>query len=476
MLVFDPICAIATPPGVAGLAIIRLSGTHAFEIADTCFRGKTSIQNAKSHTILYGVFERKHESATMQHEENASKASKQDPIDQVTAFVYRAPHSYTGEDVVEFGCHGGAIVAHEIVEALIDAGARHAEAGEFTKRAFLNRKLDLTQAEAVGDLIHAVSKHGSHAAARQLMGGFTRRLAELREKLLELCGLLELELDFSQEDIELIDKSVFVQRVREAHEYCIELASAHRSSEILRSGYSVGIVGYPNAGKSSLLNALLGKKRAIVSEIAGTTRDYIEETMQLGSMAVRLIDTAGFRASSDVIEVAGIQLAETLLEECHLILVLNDITEGEPHSMPLLTSLKGKFPHSEFILVHTKSDLLQRDSSPQQNATDASSGEALYISTMSGDGLKALRKFLENKAQSAVQTVSDALINARQAALLRQAASSLAKAEEAIQAGVSNEFAAIDLREALKRIGEITGEVWNEEILNGVFAKFCIGK
>jgi tRNA modification GTPase len=403
------------------------------------------------------------------HTTNDQETNDQVTIDQVTAFVYRAPHSYTGEDVVEFGCHGGVIVAHEIVEALIDAGARHAEAGEFTKRAFLNRKLDLTQAEAVGDIIHAVSKQGSHAAARQLMGGFTRRLADLREKLLELCGLLELELDFSQEDIELIDKNVMAARIQEAREYCMELASAHRSSEILRSGYSIGIVGYPNAGKSSLLNTLLGKNRAIVSEIAGTTRDYIEETVQFGSVAVRLVDTAGFRSSADVIEFAGIQLAEKLLEECHLILVLNDISEGETHSMPLLDDLRKKFPNSEFALIHTKSDLLN-------TSIDASFNGVLRISSTKGDGIRDLRKFIEHKAESAVSTVSDALINARQAALLHQAASSLAKANEAIRRGESNEFAAIDLREALKRIGEITGEVWNEEILNSVFAKFCIGK
>jgi tRNA modification GTPase len=456
MLTFDPICAIATPPGAAGLAIIRLSGDSCFAIADTCFRGKSSIDAARSHTILYGTFWR---------DERA--------IDQVTAFVYRAPHSYTGEDVVEFGCHGGIIVAHEIVQALLEAGARHAEPGEFTKRAFLNRKLDLTQAEAVGDLIHAVSQQGSHTAARQLMGGFTRRLAEVREKLLELCGLLELELDFSQEDLELIDKSVLAKRIEEAREYCLELASAHRSSEILRSGFSVGIVGYPNAGKSSLLNAILGRKRAIVSDIAGTTRDYLEEAVQIGTSAVRMIDTAGFRASNDVIEVAGIQLAESLLESCHLILVLNDISEGETHSNPLLESLRMKFPDAECTLVQTKIDKLPQ--TPNANNGGLSSNY-LSISVVSEKGMLELKQYIAHKAESASQSVSDALINARQAALLAQAASSLVKAKEAVVAGASNEFAAIDLRDALKRIGEITGEVWNEEILNSVFAKFCIGK
>jgi tRNA modification GTPase len=369
---------------------------------------------------------------------------------------------------VEFGCHGGRIVSEEIVEALIAAGARHAEPGEFTKRAFLNQKMDLTQAEAVGDIIHAVSTQGSHAAARQLMGGFTRRLAELREKLMELCGLLELELDFSQEDIELIDKRLLAERIEETRGFCLELANSYRSAEIARSGYSVGIVGYPNAGKSSLLNALLERKRAIVSATPGTTRDYIEEMIHLEGAAVRLVDTAGFRESGDMVEVEGIRLAVELLEQCHLILVLNDITEGEDHSTALLTSLHAQFPDAECMLVNTKLDIIGNAAFAPKNT--------LGISTTSGTGMAELKRFLASKANTATETVSDALINARQASLLRQAAESLAKAREAALAGESNEFTAIDLRDALKRIGEITGAVWNDDILNAVFRKFCIGK
>jgi tRNA modification GTPase len=454
MLVFDPVCAIATPPGSAGLAIIRLSGTGCFAIADQCFRGKTTIQAAKSHTILYGTFEQ-------------TQGTERLPIDQVTAFVYRAPHSYTGEDVVEFGCHGGSIVSAEVVETLIAAGARHAEPGEFTKRAFLNQKMDLTQVEAVGDLIHAVSKQGSHTAARQLMGGFTRRLAELREKLLELCGLLELELDFSQEDIELIDKSLLAEKIEETRGFCVSLAQSFRSAEIVRAGYSVGIVGYPNAGKSSLLNALLERKRAIVSATPGTTRDYIEEVIHWEGAAIRLIDTAGIRESQDTIEIQGIALAAELLQECHLILVLNDLSEGEHHSNPLLHSLQAKFPEAEFALVQSKTDLV-----PNYIANDA----ALSISVQNGNGINHLKHILAQKAHSATETINDALINARQAALLHQAAEYLAKAREAALEGASNEFTALDLRAALKNIGEITGAVWNDDILNAVFGKFCIGK
>jgi tRNA modification GTPase len=454
MLVFDPICALATPPGAAGLAVIRLSGKDSLAVADRCFRGRIPLAEATGHTIHYGRFFRDGEA-----------------IDEVTASVYRAPHSYTGEDVVEFGCHGGRVVSAEIIETLIAAGARHAEAGEFTKRAFLNQKLDLTQVEAVGDLIHAVSRKGSHAAAKQLMGGFTRRLNTLRERLLELCGLVELELDFSQEDIEFINKSALAAKIEETRMFCVELAESFRSAEIVRSGYSVGIVGYPNAGKSSLLNALLERKRAIVSAQPGTTRDYLEETMYVEGTPIRLIDTAGFRESDDTIEVEGIELAKELLAQCHLILILNDISEGALHSDALLQSLRVQFAESEILLAHTKLDL-----APPDIALQLRGNEHIGLSTREGTGIQDLKTLLARKAHAATQTVNDALINARQATLLRQAADALEKAQLSVLSGASNEFTALDLRDALKRIGEITGAVWNDDVLNAVFSKFCIGK
>jgi tRNA modification GTPase len=462
MLRFDPICALATPPGAAGLAVVRLSGEGCLRLADACFRGRVRLADAATHTIHYGKL------YSPSNTQASTRSSMQDALmlDTVVASIFRAPHSYTGEDVVEFGCHGGVIVSNEVLQALIDAGARPAEPGEFTKRAFLNQKLDLTQVEAVGDLIHAVSTHGSHAAARQIAGGLTVKLAELREQLLKLCGLLELELDFSHEDVELVSKKDLSASIEAARAYCLGLAETHRSAEIVRSGFCVGIVGYPNAGKSSLLNALLERTRAIVSDIPGTTRDYIEEFITLDGVAVKLVDTAGFRASSDVIEVQGIQLAESLLEQCNLILVLNDLTLGAEHSNPLLAALQAKFTASEFVTVHNKIDAVQERST---------NGE-LAVSAQTSEGLAALRRFIADCAVANVQGVSDALINARQAALLAQAAASMQAAMEAAQNGASNEFVAIDLREALKRIGEITGAVWNEDVLNSIFAKFCIGK
>jgi tRNA modification GTPase len=470
MLRNDTICALATPPGAAGLAVVRLSGAEAISLADKCFRGKHTLAAVASHTLHYGVFHSVVHSAGTDVD---TALAPDTALDTVVASVFRAPNSYTGEDVIEFGCHGGVIVSQEIVHALVAAGARMAEPGEFSKRAFLHQKLDLTQVEAVGDLIHAVSQHGSKTAARQLLGGFTTRLEVLRERLLHVCGLLELELDFSQEDLELIDRSEVLNELAAARLYCLELADAHRSSEILRSGYCVGIVGYPNAGKSSLLNALLGRQRAIVSDTPGTTRDYIEELIYLGGMAVKLIDTAGFRTSSDTIEVAGIRLAESLLAQCNLVLVLNDLTLGKAHSEPLLADLSQRFPQAECVVVHNKLDAA---AASMPASMPASSPALLSVSARTSEGLDELKAFVAARARADTQHVSDALINARQAALLLQAASAIEVASGAVSAGASNEFVALDVREALKRIGEITGAVWNEEILNGIFAKFCIGK
>jgi tRNA modification GTPase len=461
MITTDPICALATPNGAAGLAVVRLSGNGAFALADQCFRGKTALANAQSHTIHYGIFWTR--SSPQGHTPHEIM------LDTVVASVFRAPNSYTGEDVVEIGCHGGIIVSNEVVKALISEGARHAEPGEFTKRAFLNQKMDLTQVEAVGDLIHAASTPGSHAAARQLTGGLTAKLDGLREQLLKLCGLLELELDFSHEDIELVSKAELISAIEKARGYCLALAESHRSSEILRSGYCVSIVGYPNAGKSSLLNALLERTRAIVSNTPGTTRDYIEEMVHWGGMAIKLIDTAGFRASDDTIEIEGIRLAESLLQQCDLILVLNDRTLGDDHSVPLLSDLCAKFPTAECVLVHNKIDALAA-------ALSTPNAAAHTLSAQTGVGVEPLKTWIADRAVAHTQGISDALINARQASLLAQTATSLQAATDAVINGVSNEFVAIDLREALKRIGEITGAVWNEDILNAIFSKFCIGK
>ncbi len=460
MILHDTICALATPPGIGGLAVVRLSGSSSLRIADACFSGKRSWEQVKSHTIHYGHFVRSDHRSYV--------------LDTVTASVFRAPHSYTGEDTVEFGCHGGMILASDIVSSLISAGARMALPGEFTKRAFLNRKLDLTQAEAVADMIHAVSTRGAQTATRQLLGGLTKRLQDLRLQLMDICGLLELELDFADEGIELIDRAVIRDRIHTTQTYCAELAQNFRASEIVRSGYTVGIIGYPNAGKSSLLNTLLQRTRAIVSDVPGTTRDYIEEMTMMEDMPIVCIDTAGIRASEDMIEIEGIKLAESLIQRCHAVVVLNDCLEGVQHSQPLYDRIREQYPHVQMIAVQNKIDALSHDEQKQLKAEH--SEEMLFLSTKNNEGVAQLQARIAGLARADSSRVSDSLINQRHAQLLHQIVSALQKADNALDTAPSNEFIAIDVREALRLIGEMTGEVWNEDILNHIFSRFCIGK
>lgn len=447
---FDVICALATPQGVAGIAVVRISGENCLKVVDECFLGKQKLVSCPPNFIQYGKI----------------LNDKGDVVDNVLVSIFRAPHSYTGEDVVEISCHGGLVVVNLILDLLIIKGARFAEPGEFTKRAFLNQKMDLTQVEAVADLIHAVSKQGAQSAARQLSGGLTKKLELLREKIIEYCGLLELEIDFSHEDVELIDKQKLIQNIRSAEELCQGLINSYQASEIARSGYTVGIVGYPNVGKSSLLNALLDKKRAIVSETPGTTRDYLEEFLYINQVAFKIIDTAGLRKTTNTIEIEGIQLAEKKLEQCHLLIVLNDSSLGLEYSDMLLEELRSRYQGGEIVIVQNKSDLMD-----VKNFEDG-----LFVSAYTRFNIEKLKETLYTKATQNQQYLIDGLINARQLQLLHQTVISLEHSITSIQKGMSNEFVAIDLREALNYIGEITGAVWNEDILNAVFGKFCIGK
>lgn len=452
MLLRDTICALATPPGVGGLAVIRVSGAEVFSVLDSVVSVKNGFANTPGHTIHYGTLR-----------------SGDDVIDTVTVSVFRAPASYTGEDVAEIGCHGGPAVVQDILHTLYRAGARPAEPGEFTKRAFLNGKLDLVQAEAVADLIHSTSRRSSRASARQLVGGFTRRLATMREQLLELCGLLELELDFSEEDVEFVDRGAFEERVRELISFCNTLADSFEGSEILRSGYTVGLVGFPNAGKSSLMNALAGKTRAIVSDMPGTTRDYIEEHIVVDGYTVKLYDTAGIRDSSDEIEIAGIRLAEELLAGCHLLYVVNDCSLGIEHSEGLTYSLRQRFPATEVVVLQNKADI-------QVPADREVAAAQLQLSARTGQGLDELRADLAERISRSAGHISEYLVNERQSGLLRSVASLLHQALDTLYSGASNEFVAIDLRAALRLVGELTGDEWNENILDDVFSRFCIGK
>lgn len=437
------IAALATPPGVAGLSVIRLSGDESFNIADRVFKGSRSLKDCKSHSIHYGKIE------------DGKKL-----IDTVTASIFKAPNSYTGEDIIEFGCHGGNLIANMILELLYENGAAIPDPGEYTKRAFLNGKLDLAQVEAVSDLIHAVSVPGAANSARQLDGRLTQKMQSLRKELLEIAGLLELELDFAEEDLEFIPPDKITQKINEAKNFCKELISTFKGSEILRNGFNIAIAGYPNSGKSTLFNALADKDRAIVSEIEGTTRDYIEEFIYLENIPAKIIDTAGIRESDDVIEIQGIKLVESVLAKADVILVLNDIVNGANNSDQLFSEIRSKY--EQVILVQNKADLTDN---PQK-----------AISAKTGEGISELKKQLYDIAYNSTKRTSDALINSRHKDLLERTVRDLDKALESLDLEMDNEIIAIDIRSAVKTIGEITGEAWNEEVLDHIFSGFCIGK
>lgn len=445
------IAALATPPGNAGLAVVRLSGDDAFKIADKLFKGKAPLADVPTHTIHYGDF-----------------VSKDALLDKVTASVFRAPNSYTGENVVEFGCHGGKVVSRAIVEALIDAGAEHASPGEFTKRAFLNGKIDLTQAEAVADLIHSISTPVAHIAARQLAGGFKSRLAEYIEKLIDLSALMVLEFDFAEEEVEFAKLDDVKRSAEEALYYCETLAASHKSAETFRAGYFVALAGFPNSGKSTLFNAILKKNRAITSETPGTTRDYLEETIYIDTFPVRLFDTAGVRDATDEIEIEGIKFVDSILRQANMIFLINDISVSPETSSLLYDELKDKYPAAQILLLQNKIDKTADNYKSSENE--------IYISAKTGKGIDVLTKRIANAANNDLETAKDVLVNERHFSLLKKSAKYLRSALDSLDSEIGAEIVAIDLRAAADSLAEITGEKWSDRVLESVFSKFCIGK
>lgn len=449
----DTIVALATPPGVSGIAVIRLSGDDAIEIAARCFQGKTDLNNSPTHRIYYGKFV------------NDGKF-----IDDVTISIFRNPNSYTGEDIVEISCHGGMIIYNEIIKTLIHRGARLAQPGEYTKRAFINGKMDLLQAEAVADIISSVSYISEQTSARQLFGDFTNKINAFRKELIDIASLLEIELDFADEDLEFIPKTRIRNQINEILKFAQSLIESYKSAQILRSGYFVAIVGYPNSGKSTLFNTLLKRNRAIVSEIPGTTRDYLEEYIYLEGLPIKLIDTAGLRDTEDVIEIEGIRFVESLLSQSNLILVLNDASISFDHSQNLYSELMKRYTTAKLMLIQNKIDRIENYHKMENRTSE------LYISAKNGMGINELTQYISNEAMNSINREQDVLLNLRHYAILEKVKENLENALTSIDENLENEFIAIDIRSALTHLGELTGEVYNEEILNNIFSKFCIGK
>lgn len=450
----DTIVAPATAPGQAALAVLRLSGPQAIAIADTLWRGK-SLAQADSHTAHLGTV----------------LDSRGLQLDQAVAVVYRAPRSFTGQDSVELTIHGSMYVRRELLNTLIKAGARLAEPGEFTRRAFLSGRLDLSQAEAVADIIAAESRAANDIAQSQLRGKFAGRIQQLRQQLIDIASLLELELDFAEEDLEFADRTQLTQLATQARDEIRRLLQSFRTGDAIMRGIPVAIVGAPNAGKSSLLNALLGHDRAIVSDVPGTTRDTIEETLHLGDHLFRFIDTAGLRASTDAVERIGIDRARAAIASARIILYVHDAT------LPLHPDLIPRVPDATTLLVLNKTDLIPTPTLDSQLSTLDSQLLPTPLSTRTGEGLDQIVRHLVTIAADMTTTDGDVLVaNARHAEALSSALTSIGRVLDGLRSTLPADLVAQSLRETISHLGAITGAIPSDLLLSTIFSRFCIGK
>lgn len=451
----NTICAISTPYGSGGIAVVRVSGESAIQIVDTLFRGRTSLIEAAAYTVHYGEI--------VKGENGKVKDEKYEVLDQVLASVFRAPHSFTGEDVVEIACHGSMYIQQTLLQWLVDAGCQLAKAGEFTQRAFLNGKMDLTEAEAVADLIAAQTKAEKDLALSQLRGGISNELAALRERLLTFTSLIELELDFADhEELKFADRTQLNALADEIDSTIGALIASFKTGNAIKQGIPVAIIGAPNVGKSTLLNALLGEERAIVSDIQGTTRDTIEDTLVLGGMLFRFIDTAGMRATNDTIENMGIERSRQAAQRAAIIIHLQDATMPQ-NTLSLLENINDKM----VIQVYNKVDLV-----PSFTLCDGTIG----ISAKNGN-INALKQQLVAYAEKQCDIRNAVTIsNTRHYEALQRAQSAIQRVQEGLQMQISGEFLSMDLQDCLTALGEITGQITSQEVLNNIFGKFCIGK
>lgn len=454
----DTICAVATPQGAGALAVIRLSGPAAFDITDRIWHG-ARLSAAKSHTAHLGFITDPADGST---------------VDQAVATVFRAPNSFTGDDTVEFAIHGSRWIQRRLLNLLCAQGARPALPGEYTRRAFASGKMDLAEAEAVADLIAASSEASHRLAMTQMRGHYSQMLNDMREQLLELASLLELELDFSEEDVEFASRQKLMDLAGEIHRRLASLARSFAAGQALKDGIPVAIIGPTNAGKSSLLNALVGDDRAIVSDIHGTTRDIVEDTLEIGSYLFRFKDTAGLRRTDDTIENLGIERSLKAAREASLVLNIIDPTQPSAELHATDTS------DANTIYVVNKTDIAGDVATIIQNiSTTHPDSPVVAISAKSGEGINTLRKAIEDFAARLADTGADAqytVTNARHAAELSAAADSAAAVLSALQAGTPPDLVAQDLRDTIRHLGAITGQISAPEILQSIFQNFCIGK
>lgn len=453
------IVAISTPPGKGGIAIIRLSGNRSIEIITKIFKPARRLEKIEPRRAISGKI-----------------VDSKITIDEVILIFYKAPHSYTKEDVVEINCHGGVFVTQRILALVIKNGARLARPGEFTFRAFLNGRIDLAQAEAVADLIHAKTEASRLSSFAQLEGFLSQELKEISHKLIDFCSLLELELDFSEEEIELLNRSDFITEVKEVQRKLQRLTASFQMGRLAREGVKLVITGKPNVGKSSLLNRLAKEDRAIVTEIPGTTRDPLEVQLDINGMLFRVFDTAGIKKSSDRIEQEGIRRAWKHLESADIIIhVFDGSFRLEKEDNEITDKIKSLKP-LRVLRVINKCDLQQQIEKDQINKDNV---PIITVSATRGDGIDELEKQLYQDVIEMEKNVSSENVivtNVRHWETLTKALACLDEAIHEAEAEVSSEFIALYLRDALNYLGQITGQVTSEDILNNIFSKFCIGK
>ncbi|MCA8830107.1 tRNA uridine-5-carboxymethylaminomethyl(34) synthesis GTPase MnmE [Hymenobacter pini] len=453
----DTIVALSTPPGAGAIALVRLSGPDAIRLTDEVFNGKR-LRDQPGHTLHYG---------TLRDGERI--------LDEVVVSLFRGPHSYTREDVVEISTHGSDYIVQEVLALLVRRGARLAEAGEFTKRAFLHGAFDLAQAEAVADLIAADSALSHQVALRQMRGGFSQELKDLRGRLVQFAALLELELDFGEEDVEFADRTGLVQLLQEVQQLVRRLLRSFELGNVIKNGVTTVIAGRPNAGKSTLLNALLNEERAIVSDIAGTTRDLIEDEVSIDGIRFRFVDTAGLRDTTDVVESIGVERTLKRVQQAALVVYLFDITTTTPSELKAEIEALNLPLEVPVVAVGNKLDVA---SDPELTSFQSLS-DTILIAASRGDGLDDLRETLLAKVrgEGLDRTGSSTIVtNLRHAQSLEQATRHLDAVLVGLSTGAGTELLAADLRHALAALGQITGEISNDDLLTSIFTQFCIGK
>lgn len=460
----ETICAVSTAPGTGGIAVIRVSGPEAIGICNAVFyphkEGK-SLLTQQAHTLSYGSIRREDEW-----------------IDDGMVAVFRAPHSFTGEDTVEIMCHGSIYIQQQILQLLIEKGCRSALPGEFTQRAFLNGKMDLSQAEAVADLIASTSAGMHKLALNQMRGDFSNELMKLRDRLVDFTSLIELELDFSEEDVEFADRSHLKQLAMEIETLIRSLADSFSVGNAIKNGLPVAIIGETNAGKSTLLNLLVGEERAIVSDIHGTTRDVIEDTITLSGITFRFIDTAGIRETTDQIETLGIERTFRKLEQASIVLWVIDLTTPSGQTEALAPQILPKTEDKKLLLVFNKSDLLSPEElSEKQHVLEQIPADRIYISAKQRANTERLQQQLIQTAALPSVTSNDIIVtNVRHYEALTKAHAAILRTLDGLSQNLSGDFLSQDIRECIHYLGEITGQITNNEILGNIFGRFCIGK